>query len=67
MIIGSISFVSVSFGNYFVGINNAVMIFYAINASIFGIIMLLRKRLKFCILILISDDIKIFFFMFVVA
>lgn len=67
MIIGLTSFASVLFGNYFVGINNAVMILYAINALIFGITMLLRKRLKLCTLILILDDIKTLFFMFAVA
>lgn len=67
MIIGPTSFASVSFGNHPVGINNAVMIPHAINAPIFGITMLLRKRPKLCTLILISDDIKTPLLMFAVA
>ena len=38
--------------------NNAVIIPHAINAPIFGITMLLRKRPKLWTLILKSDDIK---------
>ncbi|EJK89503.1 hypothetical protein UUU_41260 [Klebsiella pneumoniae subsp. pneumoniae DSM 30104 = JCM 1662 = NBRC 14940] len=40
------------------------MIPHAINAPIFGITILLRKRPKLCTLILISDDIKHPFFCF---
>ena len=43
---------------------SAVMIPHAINAPIFGITILLRKRPKLCTLILISDDIKHPFFCF---